>query len=86
MDCIDQLSCKFATSPTLPARPLVTSKRKKVQHDRSRSGTRSDSQGVRAKSVEAALAGFLALLPISMSSVGTSMETYVRLMIFKSWI
>jgi dolichyl-phosphate-mannose--protein O-mannosyl transferase len=36
--------------------------------------------------VAAASAGFLAMLPISMSSVGTSMATYLRLMIFRSWI
>jgi dolichyl-phosphate-mannose--protein O-mannosyl transferase len=36
--------------------------------------------------VAAASVGFVALLPISMSSIGTSMETYFRLMIFRSWI
>lgn len=36
--------------------------------------------------VAAAAAGFLALLPISVSSMGTSMQTYQRLMIFQSWI
>ncbi len=36
--------------------------------------------------VGAAFAGFVVLLPISMPSLGTSMETYVRLMIFRSWI
>ncbi|MFO1107803.1 MAG: phospholipid carrier-dependent glycosyltransferase [Bradyrhizobium sp.] len=36
--------------------------------------------------VAASAAGFLALLPISVSSMGTSMQTYQRLMIFQSWI
>ena len=36
--------------------------------------------------VAAAAAGFLALLPISVSSMETSMQTYQRLMIFQSWI
>jgi dolichyl-phosphate-mannose-protein mannosyltransferase len=36
--------------------------------------------------VVAAAAGFLALLPISVASLGTSMQTYQRLMIFQSWI
>jgi dolichyl-phosphate-mannose-protein mannosyltransferase len=36
--------------------------------------------------VAASAAGFLALLPISVSSLGTSMQTYQRLMIFQSWI
>jgi dolichyl-phosphate-mannose--protein O-mannosyl transferase len=36
--------------------------------------------------VAASAAGFLALLPISASSLGTSMQTYQRLMIFQSWI
>ena len=36
--------------------------------------------------VAAATAGFLALLPISVSSMGTSMQNYQRLMIFQSWI
>ena len=36
--------------------------------------------------VAASVAGFLALLPISMSSLGASMQTYQRLMIFQSWI
>lgn len=36
--------------------------------------------------VVASAAGFLALLPISVSSLGTSMQTYQRLMIFQSWI
>ena len=36
--------------------------------------------------VAAAAAGFLALLPISVSSMGTSMQYYQRLMIFQSWI
>ena len=31
-------------------------------------------------------AGFAAMLPISVASFGTSMETYRRLMIFQSWI
>ena len=36
--------------------------------------------------VGAAALGFMALLPISVASLGTSMENYRRLMIFKSWI
>lgn len=36
--------------------------------------------------VAAAAVGFLALLPISVSSMGTSMQYYQRLMIFQSWI
>lgn len=36
--------------------------------------------------VAASAAGFLALLPISVSSLGASMQTYQRLMIFQSWI
>lgn len=36
--------------------------------------------------VAASAAGFLALLPISVSSMGTSMQNYQRLMIFQSWI
>ena len=36
--------------------------------------------------VAASAAGFLALLPISASAMGTSMQTYQRLMIFQSWI
>jgi dolichyl-phosphate-mannose--protein O-mannosyl transferase len=36
--------------------------------------------------VAAAAAGFLALLPISVSSMGASMQNYQRLMIFQSWI
>lgn len=36
--------------------------------------------------VAASTAGFLALLPISVSSLGVSMQTYQRLMIFQSWI
>jgi dolichyl-phosphate-mannose-protein mannosyltransferase len=36
--------------------------------------------------VAASAAGFLALLPISVSSLGTTMQTYQRLMIFQSWI
>lgn len=36
--------------------------------------------------VAASAAGFLALLPITVSSLGTSMQTYQRLMIFQSWI
>ena len=30
--------------------------------------------------------GFLVLLPITVAAMGTTMETYLRLMIFKSWI
>jgi dolichyl-phosphate-mannose--protein O-mannosyl transferase len=36
--------------------------------------------------VAAGFAGFVVLLPISVAGTGTSMETYYRLMIFKSWI
>ncbi len=36
--------------------------------------------------VAAALAGFLVLLPISAAAIGTSIGTYYRLMIFRSWI
>jgi dolichyl-phosphate-mannose-protein mannosyltransferase len=36
--------------------------------------------------VAVAFAGFAAMLPISVAFVGTSMETFVRLMIFRSWI
>ena len=36
--------------------------------------------------VAAGFAGFVVMLPISVSAVGTSMATYVRLMIFQSWI
>jgi dolichyl-phosphate-mannose-protein mannosyltransferase len=36
--------------------------------------------------VAAGCVGFLVMLPISVAAVGTSMATYVRLMIFKSWI
>ena len=36
--------------------------------------------------VAGACAGFAAMLPISAAFVGTSMETFVRLMLFRSWI
>jgi dolichyl-phosphate-mannose--protein O-mannosyl transferase len=36
--------------------------------------------------VAVASAGFAAMLPISAAFLGTSMETFVRLMIFRSWI
>lgn len=36
--------------------------------------------------VAVAGAGFAAMLPISVAFVGTSMETFVRLMIFRNWI
>jgi hypothetical protein len=36
--------------------------------------------------VAAAALGFATMLPISVASLGTSMETYRRLMIFQSWI
>ena len=36
--------------------------------------------------VAVAGAGFAAMLPITVASVGTSMETFVRLMLFQSWI
>lgn len=36
--------------------------------------------------VAIALAGFIAMLPISAASVGTTMATFTRLMLFQSWI
>ncbi len=36
--------------------------------------------------VAIALLGFIAMLPISAASVGTSMATFTRLMLFQSWI
>jgi dolichyl-phosphate-mannose--protein O-mannosyl transferase len=36
--------------------------------------------------VAASALGFLAMLPISVAELGTSMQTYRRLMIFQSWI
>jgi len=36
--------------------------------------------------VAIAFAGFAVMLPISAASVGTSMETFGRLMIFRNWI
>jgi dolichyl-phosphate-mannose--protein O-mannosyl transferase len=36
--------------------------------------------------VAVAAAGFAAMLPISAAFVGTSMQTFNRLMIFQSWI
>ena len=36
--------------------------------------------------VATAGAGFAAMLPITVAFVGTSMETFVRLMLFQSWI
>jgi hypothetical protein len=36
--------------------------------------------------VAVACAGFAAMLPISAAFVGTSMETFIRLMIFQNWI
>ena len=36
--------------------------------------------------VAVAFVGFAAMLPISVALVGTSMETFVRLMMFRSWI
>ncbi len=36
--------------------------------------------------VAVAGAGFAAMLPITVASVGTSMETFVRLMLFQNWI
>jgi hypothetical protein len=36
--------------------------------------------------VAVAFAGFATMLPISAAFVGTSMETFNRLMIFQSWI
>jgi dolichyl-phosphate-mannose--protein O-mannosyl transferase len=36
--------------------------------------------------VAASAIGFLAMLPISVAELGTSMQTYRRLMIFQSWI
>ena len=36
--------------------------------------------------VALAFAGFVVMLPITAAFVGTSMETFTRLMIFQSWI
>jgi len=36
--------------------------------------------------VAIAFAGFAVMLPISAASVGTSMEAFGRLMIFRNWI
>ena len=36
--------------------------------------------------VAVAFLGFVVMLPISVAFVGTSMETFVRLMLFRSWI
>jgi dolichyl-phosphate-mannose--protein O-mannosyl transferase len=33
-----------------------------------------------------AFAGFAAMLPISVAFVGTTLETFTRLMLFRSWI
>jgi dolichyl-phosphate-mannose--protein O-mannosyl transferase len=49
-------------------------------------GERAPPRWVLWAFVAAAAAGFVALLPISMASLGTSMQTYQRLMIFQSWI
>ena len=49
-------------------------------------GERAPPRWVLWAFVAASAAGFLALLPISVSSWGTSMQTYQRLMIFQSWI
>jgi dolichyl-phosphate-mannose--protein O-mannosyl transferase len=49
-------------------------------------GERAPPRWVLWAFVAASAAGFLALLPISVSSIGTSMQTYQRLMIFQSWI
>jgi dolichyl-phosphate-mannose-protein mannosyltransferase len=49
-------------------------------------GERAPPRWVLWAFVGASALGFLALLPISVSALGTSMETYQRLMIFKSWI
>ncbi len=49
-------------------------------------GERAPPRWVLWAFVAASAAGFLALLPISVASLGTSMQTYQRLMIFQSWI
>lgn len=49
-------------------------------------GERAPPRWVLWTFVAASAAGFLALLPISVASIGTSMQTYQRLMIFQSWI
>jgi dolichyl-phosphate-mannose-protein mannosyltransferase len=49
-------------------------------------GERAPPRWVLWTFVAASSLGFLALLPITVSSLGTSMETYQRLMIFQSWI
>ena len=36
--------------------------------------------------VVVAFAGFVAMLPISAAFIGTSMQTFNRLMLFQSWI
>jgi len=40
----------------------------------------------RPQLVRFAFAGFAAMLPISAAVVGTSMQTFNRLMIFQNWI
>jgi dolichyl-phosphate-mannose-protein mannosyltransferase len=49
-------------------------------------GERAPPRWVLWAFVAASAAGFLALLPITVSVLGTSMQTYQRLMIFQSWI
>ncbi len=49
-------------------------------------GQRAPPRWVLWAFVAAASLGFLAMLPISVAELGTSMQTYQRLMIFKSWI
>jgi dolichyl-phosphate-mannose-protein mannosyltransferase len=49
-------------------------------------GERAPPRWVLWTFVAAASLGFLAMLPISVAELGTSMQTYRRLMIFQSWI
>ena len=49
-------------------------------------GERAPPRWVLWAFVAAASLGFAAMLPISVAMLGTSMQTYQRLMIFQSWI
>jgi dolichyl-phosphate-mannose--protein O-mannosyl transferase len=49
-------------------------------------GARAPPRWVLWAFVAASSLGFLAMLPISAAMLGTSMQTYQRLMIFQSWI
>jgi dolichyl-phosphate-mannose-protein mannosyltransferase len=53
-DYRDQLCCKTATTPIIPARSLVTTKRIKVQRDRPRGSSSSHASAIQKKSAEAA--------------------------------